>query len=229
LEQQLGLTTQKIAGRRITSLESLEAAKMALKGRAQMDLIAELQLAGLCAVGISGQDCGLVRSRRRPATNIDGQPVDFGHVGDIEEVEPRLLHQLIKSGYVPVVAPFTADADQQILNTNADSVAAAIAGALDAEKLFFVLKAPGLLGNVNDPGTLLPFVDLARLGELEAGGAIAGGMLPKIAATRSALSSGVHSVHLVSGTLSDAILAEVFTNEGSGTMIVAQTSADSPK
>ncbi len=223
--QQLGLTITKVAGRRVTSPETLEAVKMALKGRAQMDLIAELQAAGLLAVGLSGQDSGLLRSHRRPPVEVDGETVDFGCVGDIDEVEPRLLRHLIAGGYVPVVAPFTADASQQILNTNADSVAAAIASSLGAEKLFFVLKAPGLLSNPDDQRSLLPLVDFAKLDQLEMSGAIQTGMRPKITAARAALASGVRSVHLVSGVVSDAILAEVFTNEGSGTMIVAQHSS----
>jgi acetylglutamate kinase len=220
--QQLNVPTHKIDGRRATSPEALEVAKMALKGRGQMDLIADLQAAGLPAVGLSGQDSNLLRSRRRPPTIINGSPVDFGCVGDIEDVNPRLLRHLMVGHYVPVIAPFTADAAQQILNTNADSVAAAIASALGAEKLFFVVKAPGVLANPQDAHSLLPLVDLAKLDELEATGAIQTGMRPKIAAARSALAAGVASVHVVSGELSDAILAEVFTNEGSGTMIVRQ-------
>ncbi len=220
--EKLGVSTSKVGGRRITSPEALEVAKMALKGQAQMNLIADLQAAGLPAVGLSGQDCGLIRSRRRPPVEIDGQTVDFGCVGDIEKVRPQLLRHLISAHYVPVIAPFTVDDKQQILNTNADSVAAAVASSLGAEKLFFVLRAPGLLANPNDERSLLPLVDLAKLNELEASGAIQTGMKPKIAATRDALSDGVPSVHLVSGLLSDAILAEVFTNEGSGTMVVAQ-------
>lgn len=221
--EQLGLTTKKVAGRRVTSPEVLEAGKMALKGPVQMDLIADLQAAGLPAVGLSGQDCGLLRSRRRPPVEVDGQTVDFGCVGDIEHVESHLLRHLLKASYVPVIASFTADAAHQILNTNADSVAAAVAAALGAEKLFFVLKAPGLLSNPEDARSLLPLVDLAKLDELEASGAIQSGMRPKIAAARAALAAGVTSVHLVSGFLSDAILAEVFTNEGSGTMVVRQS------
>ncbi len=226
LAEHLGLTTTKVAGRRVTSPETLEVAKMALKGRAQMDLIADLQAAGLPAVGLSGQDCGLLQSRRRPPVAIDGETVDFGCVGDIEKVEPRLLRHLIDGHYVPVIAPFTADSAHQVLNTNADSVAAAIAGALGAEKLFFVLKAPGLLSNPEDARSLLPLVDLAKLDELEGRGAIQSGMRPKITAARNALAAGVPSVHLVSGVLSDAILAEVFTNEGSGTMVVAARPTD---
>lgn len=227
LAQRLGLTTTKVAGRRVTSPETLEVAKMALKGRAQMDLISDLQTAGLPAVGLSGQDSGLLRSQRRPPVSIDGQSVDFGCVGDIETVEPRLLRHLIDGGYVPVIAPFTADSSQQILNTNADSVAAAIAAALGAEKLFFVLRAPGLLSNPEDARSLLPLVNFAQLDELEKSGAIHSGMRPKITAARSALADGVASVHLVSGVQSDAILAEVFTNEGSGTMVVRQTRHES--
>jgi acetylglutamate kinase len=220
--QHLGLATQKVGGRRVTTPEVLEAAKMVLKGRVQMELIADLQAAGLLAVGLSGQDSGLLRSGRRPPVVVDGQKVDFGCVGDIETVEPRVLRALIDGGYVPVIAPLTVDATQQILNTNADSVAAAIAAALRVEKLFFVLKAPGLLSDPENPGSLLPLVDLANLKELEASGAIRSGMRPKIAAAISALGRGVASVHFVSGLLPDSILAEVFTNEGSGTMLVAQ-------
>src|SRR5215468_7697061 len=218
----LGLATRKIAGRRVTTPEVLEAAKMVLKGGVQMELIADLQAAGLPAVGLSGQDAGLLRSSRRAPVVIEGQNVDFGCAGDIESAEPRILRLLFDGGYVPVVAPFTADATQQILNTNADSVAAAIAAALKVEKLFFVLNATGLLSDPENPHSLLPFVDLAMVTELEASGAIQTGMRPKIAAALSALSAGVASVHFVSGLLSDSILAEVFTNEGSGTMLVAQ-------
>jgi len=220
--QHLGLATQKIAGRRVTTPEVLEAAKMVLRGYVQMELIADLQAAGLLAVGLSGQDAGLLRAGRRPPVVMDGQNVDFGYVGDIEFAEPRVLQVLMDGGYVPVVAPFTVDATQQILNTNADSVAAAIGTALKVEKLFFVLKEPGLLSDPENPHSLLPLVDLAKVRELEASGAIQTGMRPKIAAAVSALGAGVTSVHFVSGILSDSILAEVFTNEGSGTMFVAQ-------
>ncbi len=225
--QHLGLATQKVAGRRITTPEVLEAAKMVFKGGVQMELIADLQEAGLFAVGLSGQDAGLLRSGRRPPVAVDGQEVDFGCVGDIESVEPHVLRVLIDGGYVPVIAPLTVDATQQILNTNADSVAAAIAAALKVEKLFFVLKAPGLLSDPESQHSLLPLVDLAKVKELEASGAIQTGMRPKIAAAISALGAGVTSVHFVSGLLSDSILAEVFTNEGSGTMLVAQHPAES--
>jgi len=224
--QLFGLTTQKIAGRRVTTPEVLEVAKMVLKGGVQMELIADLQDAGLLAVGLSGQDAGLLCADRRPPVVMDGQKVDFGCVGDIQFAEPRVLQVLMEGGYVPVVAPFTANGTQQILNTNADSVASAIAAALKVEKLFFVLKEPGLLSDPENSHSLLPFVDLVKVTELEASGAIQTGMRPKIAAAVSALRAGVTSVHFVSGILPDSILAEVFTNEGSGTMLVEKAPSE---
>lgn len=210
----MDLPTTKVDGRRVTTPEVLDAAKMAFKGRTQMDLLAALEAAGLPAVGLSGQDAGLVKAHRRPAGEVD-----YGLVGDVDSVDPAVLRTLLDGGFVPVVAPFSAGPDGQVYNTNADTVAAEIAAALGVEKLFFILKVPGLLQDVQDPSSLVPLADLALLAELD--GAIKDGMKPKLAAARRALAAGVQSVHLVSGSRPDAILAEVFTNEGSGTMLVA--------
>ena len=218
----MGLPTSKVAGRRVTSPEVLDAAKMAFKGKIQMDLIAELEAAGMQAVGLSGQDAGLIKGRRRPPVVVDGATVDYGMVGDVAGVDPTLLQHLLKGGFVPVVAPFSATDGGQVLNTNADTVAAEVAAALGVEKLFFVLKVPGLLSDPADPSSLVPLADLAMLDQLAEAGAIKDGMRPKLTAARKALNAGVASVHLVSGVRPDAILAEVFTNEGSGTMLVAK-------
>jgi len=211
---EMGLATTKVAGRRVTSPAVLDAARMAFKGRVQMDLIAALETAGLPAVGISGQDAGLIRSHQRPVGEVD-----YGLVADVDSVAPGLLRTLLDGGFVPVVAPFSATADGQVLNTNADTVAAELAVALGVEKLFFILKVPGLLRDIDEPSSLVPLADLETLKAME--GSIKGGMKPKIAAAKRALAGGVKSVHLVSGNRHDAILAEVFTNEGSGTMLVA--------
>ena len=218
----MGLPTSKVAGRRVTSPEVLDAAKMAFKGKIQMDLIAELEAAGMQAVGLSGQDAGLIKGRRRPPVVVDGATVDYGMVGDVAGVDPTLLQHLLKGGFVPVVAPFSATDGGQVLNTNADTVAAEVAAALGVEKLFFVLKVPGLLSDPADPSSLVPLADLAMLDQQAEAGAIKDGMRPKLTAARKALNAGVASVHLVSGVRPDAILAEVFTNEGSGTMLVAK-------
>ncbi len=215
---ELGLATTKVEGRRVTSPEVLDAARMAFKGRVQMDLLAALEAAGLPAVGISGQDAGLITSRKRPVGKVD-----YGFVADVEAVDPALVRHLLDGGFVPVIAPFSATPEGQLLNTNADTVAAEVAAALGVEKLFFILKVPGLLRDVTAPSSLVPLADLTTLDEME--GAIRDGMRPKIAAAKRALAAGVRSVHLVSGSRPDAILAEVFTNEGSGTMLVADRNA----
>ena len=217
----LGLPTTKVAGRRVTTPEVLDAAKMAFKGRVQMDLLASLEAAGLPAVGISGQDAGLVKAHRRPVLDVD-----YGLVGDVDSVDPEILRTLLDGGYVPVVAPFSATPEGQVLNTNADTVAAEIAMAMGVEKLFFILKVPGLLREVDDPSSLVPLADLELLDQMT--GAIKAGMMPKITAARRALEAGVASVHLVSGSRADAILAEVFTNEGAGTMLVADRNQVNP-
>lgn len=218
--KRLDLPIQKVAGRRVTPPEVLQAAQMAFKGQAQMDFLGALEAEGLPAVGLSGLDGGILKAQKRPPVAVDGQVVDFGLVGDVTSVDVSLIKHLIDGGYVPVIAPFSVDESGQVLNTNADTVATEIAIALKAEKLFFVLKVPGLLSDPANPNSLVPFADLGTLAKLEEGGAIKDGMRPKIAATRKALALGVTSVHLVSGVLPDAILTEVFTNEGSGTKIV---------
>ncbi len=223
------IPVQKVAGRRVTSPEVLDAAKMVFAGQVHLDLLAELQAAGVPAVGLTGLDAGLVKASRRPPVSVvpDGatepELVDFGLVGDIEAVDPTVLTLLLEGGFMPVVAPLTGGEDGAIYNTNADTIAAGLAVALKAEKLFFLLSVPGLLKDVSRPSSLVPHATLVELAVLEAQGIVSGGMRPKAAAAKAALLGGVPSAHLVSGIAPDALLAEVFTNEGSGTMIVAGT------
>lgn len=220
------IPVQKVAGRRVTSPEVLDAAKMVFAGQVHMDLLAELQAAGVPAVGLTGLDAGLVKATRRPPMAVvpDGatepELVDFGLVGDIEAVDPGVLSHLLEGGFMPVVAPLSGGEDGAIYNTNADTIAASLAVALKAEKLFFLLSVPGLLKDVARPSSLIPHATLAELAGYEAKGIVSGGMRPKAAALKAALAGGVPSAHLVSGVAPDALLGEVFTNEGSGTMIV---------
>ena len=218
---------QKVAGRRVTSPEVLDAAKMVFAGQVHMDLLSELQAAGVPAVGLTGLDAGLVKAHRRPPVAVvpDGatepQLVDFGLVGDIDTVDPHVLSHLLEGGFVPVVAPLSGGEDGTIYNTNADTIAASLASAIGAEKLFFLLSVPGLLKDVTKTSSLIPHATLEELAGFETQGVISGGMRPKVAAVKAAIDGGVPSVHLVSGLAPDALLAEVFTNEGSGTMIVS--------
>ena len=219
--ERLGIAVEKHAGRRQTSEEVLAAAKMSFAGELHTDLLADLRAAGLSVVGLSGVDAGLVDAVRRPPVDVDGQTVDFGAVGDIRRLRPAILRQLLAAGHVPVIAPLTGDDQGQVFNTNADTLAAEVAGALGAEKLFYLLEQPGLLADVDDPATLLTETAPAELRTMIGDGRIHGGMRPKADAVMRALELGVHRVHLVSGLHPDALLEEVFTNEGSGTMVTA--------
>jgi acetylglutamate kinase len=158
---------------------------------------------------------------RDPSTGAE-QSVDYGFVGDIAEVDPRLPQLLLDAGMVPVFCPLTADASGGLLNTNADTVAARIAMGIKAEKLVLCTTVPGLLEDAADPRRLVSWGDLGTVDELVRSGAVSGGMLPKLAAVKDALQGGVSRVHLIDGTRPQALLLEIFTNEGCGTMLVAR-------
>ncbi len=200
----------------------------AMSAKVRMDLLADLQAAGVPCVGLSGVDAGLLRARRRPAEGAAdssweaSRPGNYGPVGDIESVDTRLLQHLRTGDYVPVVAPLAGDPSGAVYNASADSVAASVAVALGAEKLFFLLPTPGLLRRPEEPTSLIPQATLADLAALEQDGQMNPATLSKVHAIRSALVGGVTSVHLVSGMLPNALLEEVFTNEGSGTMVVRE-------
>lgn len=223
----LQLPVEKVAGRRVTTAQVLDAAKMVLAGSLHTDLLADLRAAGLPVAGVSGVDGGLLTARKRQPVQMKDdagqtQFVDFGLVGDIEKVNPQLLQHLLQGEYVPVITPLSANDKGEVFNTNADTVAAEIAAALGAEKLFFLLKVPGLLEDLARPTSLVPYATLEGIEGLEKSGKVSGGMRPKLTAVKRALTQGVASAHLVSGVLPDAVLTEVFTNQGSGTMVVAR-------
>jgi acetylglutamate kinase len=221
----LQLPTEKVAGRRVTSPEVLKVVKMVLAGDVHIDLTAQLRAAGLQVVGITGVDSGVVRATRRPPVRVredgatEAREVDYGLVGDLVPTEPTLVHHLLAGGFVPLVAPIVGGDKGEVYNTNADTVAAALAGTLHAEKLIFVLTVPGLMRDPKAPSSLIPYATTNEIDGLISEGVVTGGMRPKLAAAMSALEAGVPSVHLVSGLTPDALLGEIFTNEGSGTML----------
>ncbi len=222
----LGLPVERVAGRRVTSEEVLEAAKMVFRGQLSLDLVSALIGQGEKAVGLSGVDGGLVSADRRPealVTADDGSrvAVDYGEVGDITSVDPTVLHAVLDAGGLPVVSPLAADPTGRILNVNADTVAANIAVALGAAKLILLTRAPGLLRDADDPQSLIHWTDLQELEQLEKDRILTGGMRPKAAAIRTAIEGGVPRVHVVDGRRDGALLEEIFTTEGCGTLIVA--------
>jgi len=227
LSAALGLPTRMIEGRRVTDEKSIEVTAMVLNGLINTRVLAICRDLNIDAVGISGVDAGLVRAHRRPpaALAANGELVDFGVVGDIDTIDATVLDKLLDNGLMPVVSPLSADESGTLLNINADTVAAAIGAALGAEKLLLCTGAPGILGNVDDPGSLISYTDLRGLKRLRDEGRIAAGMLPKASAIEEALRGGVRRVHVVSYLSPEGILGEVFTNEGTGTLIVADVDA----
>ncbi|HJS47097.1 MAG TPA: acetylglutamate kinase [Gemmatimonadales bacterium] len=227
LSRRLGVDPTIVAGRRVTDEHALSVAKMVYAGELNTDLVAILNWHEAQAVGLTGIDGDLVTVRRRPPVQMvddDGvaRLVDFGWVGDVERVDPRALLALLDARFMPVVASLAADEEGQVYNVNADTVAERLAVALHAQKLIFLTGAPGVLRNRADPSTLVAFADPDDLAELIRSGAIAGGMRPKVEACIRAATSGVERTHIVDGREPDAILMEVFTGAGSGTMIVGR-------
>lgn len=231
LTEKLGVPTRMVQGRRVTDQSSIDATSMVLNGLINTRILAICRDLNINAVGVSGVDAGLVRAHKRPPVKLtdgSGQTVDFGFVGDIDMVDTDVLAKLLDNGLMPVVSPLSADDHGTLLNINADTVAAAIGAALDAEKLILCTGAPGILQDVNDPTSLISYTDLDGLRKLRDSGAITDGMLPKAKAIEDALRGGVRRVHVISYKSPEGILAEVFTNEGSGTLVVADIKALAP-
>jgi acetylglutamate kinase len=225
----LGLDTTFVDGRRVTDGPSLDVATMVLNGQINTRVLAACRDLQIPAVGISGVDAGLIRAHRRPPVEREGEStVDYGFVGDIDSVDADILVKQLDNGLMPVVSPISCDESGTVLNINADTVAAAIAAELNAEKLILATGAPGILEDVDDPQSLISYVDRAALDKLKAEGNLADGMLPKAAAIDAALANGVNRVHVISYKIPDSILLEVFTNEGTGTLVVNDIAALTP-
>lgn len=225
----LGLDTTFVEGRRVTDDASLDVATMVLNGQINTRVLAACRDLQIPAVGISGVDAGLIRAHRRPPVERKGkEAVDYGFVGDIDGVETDILVKQLDNGLMPVVSPLSCDEDGTLLNINADTVAAAIAAELDAEKLILLTGAAGILDDINDPHSLISYIDRAALDKLRDDGKLADGMLPKAAAIDAALADGVSRVHVISYKVPDSLLLEVFTNEGTGTLVVNDIAALTP-
>jgi acetylglutamate kinase len=227
LSRRLGVEPRMVAGRRITDDGALDVAKMVYAGQINVDLLAALRDHRVQAVGLSGVDAELITAHRRPpVTVVDDSgatlKVDYGHVGDIDRVDPRILVTLMEARMVPVVASLAGGEGSEVFNVNADTVAESLAVALRAQKLIFLTGAPGVLRDRNDPSTLVTFADPDDLAGLMANGALAGGMRPKVEACIRAATGGVERTHIIDGRAPDALLLEVFTGSGCGTMIVGR-------
>jgi acetylglutamate kinase len=229
LAKRLGLSTQMVEGRRVTDAETLEVSTMVLNGEINTRIVAVCRALGIPAIGLSGVDGGLIKATRRPPVQVGAQTVDYGFVGDILGIDTSILLKQLDNDLVPIVSPLSADDHGTLLNINADTVAAMIACELKAEKFVMATGTPGILESLEDPRSLISYVDRAGLRRLREEGKISGGMLPKAAAIERALSGGVPRVHVISYAQADSLLLEVFTNEGTGTLVVNDTKALRPE
>jgi acetylglutamate kinase len=230
VQSTLGLETRMVNGRRVTDEKSIDVAAMVLNGLINTRILAICRALGIEAIGLSGVDAGLIRAHKRPPVAADGSAdtVDYGFVGDIDSVNTAVLDKLLENGLMPVVSPLSADSQGTLLNINADTVAAAIGAALSAEKLVLCTGAPGILESVEDPSSVISYTDIQGLNRLREAGSLKDGMLPKATAIENAIRGGVRRVHVITYKSSDSLLAEIFTNEGTGTLVVADLNVLSP-
>jgi len=218
LMRRLGKVAQFRDGLRVTDADTLDIARMVLVGKVNRDIVSAVNIHGALAVGLSGEDAGLITACARAP--------ELGFVGDVARINPSILERLLAEDLIPVVATIGSDNEGQAYNINADTAAAAIAGALRAEKLIYLTDIEGLRSDAENPASLLRTVSVTRLEAMIADGSVSGGMIPKALSCIDALSSGVRRAHILDGRLPHALLLEIFTPEGIGTMVTA--GLDSP-
>jgi acetylglutamate kinase len=221
IEQLLARVGKKgrfVAGMRVTDEETMDIVEMVLAGQVNKEIVELINQAGGKAVGLTGQDGGLVRATKMMVDSPDhpGEQLDIGQVGVIDKVDPSVIQTLSANGFIPVIAPIGSGEAGETYNINADLVAGKVAEVLKAEKLLLMTNTQGVL---DKSGTLLTGLTARRIDELFADGTISGGMLPKISSALDAAKAGVNAVHIIDGRVDHALLLEIMTDEGVGTMI----------
>lgn len=213
--EKVGKEAQFINGLRVTDAETMEIAEMVLS-KVNKRLVTMVQELGVNAVGVSGKDGGLLTVEKKYS---NGQ--DIGFVGEITDVNPKVLYDMLEKDFLPIVAPIGLDKDFNTYNINADDAACAIAKAVGADKLVFLTDIEGLYKDINDPESFISRLSATEADDLINGGFIGGGMLPKLNNCTSAIKNGVNRVHILDGRIPHCLLLEIFTNQGVGTAIVA--------
>jgi acetylglutamate kinase len=226
LAKKLGVVQTVIEGRRVTDDDTLDLAKMIFRGKINTEILAALRKRGIDAVGLSGIDGGVIKAKRRPPKDVvnkdtgETETVDFGHVGDVVDVDARLIHLLLNGGYLPVISSLGADDDGKIYNINADTIASEVAAELGAEKLILLSDVNGIYLDPTDENTKLSRLTISDARDLINSGQATDGMIPKLQSLISLLERGIGSAHVIGGAERNALLSEVFTDEGTGTMLV---------
>ena len=223
LLERIGKESAFVEGMRVTDRETMDVVEMVLGGQVNKEIVQLINAQGGRAVGLTGKDGGLIRARklrlerRGPETEAP-EIIDLGHVGEVESVDASIVHMLVRGGFIPVIAPVGVGADGETYNINADLVAGKVAEVLQAEKLILLTNTPGILDR---EGRLISGVDAAAVERLVAEGVISGGMLPKVRCALEAVQAGVNAAHIIDGRVEHAVLLELFTDEGVGTLIRA--------
>ncbi len=209
----LNIASQFKDGLRVTDADTMSVVRMVLTGQVNPQIVSAINTFGNIAIGVSGEDAGLIKAKQRHP--------ELGFVGDVEKVHPEVLHGILNEGFVPVISTIGADDSGQPYNINADTVAGAIAAALDAEKIMYLTDIEGLRHDVNDATSLIKRISLSDLQTLIDNGTVAGGMIPKVGSCMDAVRSGVRGAHILDGRIAHVLLLELFTDTGVGTMITA--------
>ncbi len=213
----LGKKSEFVDGLRVTDKETMDIVEMVLAGKVNKQVVSEINKMGKKAVGICGKDGGLIKAKK---LIIDGKNIDMGYVGEVEEINPEIINNLIESGYIPVVAPIGGNHNGDSFNINADTVAGKLAVALKAEKFIFLTDVDGIRAISDEEESRVSSLTVQQVKNWIEEERIKGGMLPKVKACMEAVNSGVHSTHILNGLLSHTLLLEIFTDKGIGTMIL---------
>jgi acetylglutamate kinase len=221
LLKRLGKASEFVQGMRVTDAETMDVVEMVLGGLVNKEIVTLINRHGGSAVGLTGKDGDLIRARklllRRDAPELKApEIIDLGHVGEVESIDASLIHMLVQGAFIPVIAPIGVGDDGRSYNINADLVAGKVAEVLKAEKLLLLTNTTGLL---DAEGRLIPELDVGRVQELIREGVIAGGMLPKVQCALDAVHAGVKTAHIIDGRVEHAVMLDLFTDEGVGTLI----------
>ncbi|MBE6498811.1 MAG: acetylglutamate kinase [Methanobrevibacter sp.] len=217
--EKLGKESKFIKGLRVTDEETMEIIEMVLAGKISSEIVSELIKHDTDAISLSGKDSRLIYAHKKPVSKIDDEIVDLGLVGEVDEINTEMLEMFLEYDVTPVISPIGMDENGNGLNLNADTAAGEIAGALKAEKLIILTDVRGVLRDPSDPSTLIQKIRISEVPGLIEEGIISGGMIPKIETCVKAIESGVKSCHIIDGRVKHAMLYEIFTTDGIGTMI----------
>lgn len=209
----LNIASQFKDGLRVTDADTMAVVRMVLTGQVNPQIVSAINTFGNIAIGVSGEDAGLIKAKQRNP--------ELGFVGDVDKVNPEVLHGILNEGFVPVISTIGSDDSGQPYNINADTVAGAIASALGAEKIMYLTDIEGLRRDVSDASSLIKRISLQELQDLIDDGTVAGGMIPKVGSCMDAVRGGVRGAHILDGRIAHVLLLELFTDAGVGTMITA--------